>query len=283
MVLNLKNLFCIVGNKKNNTIEPEYKRYILRQVSKKQEEKIHSMSQSFQTTRQRLLPPKWIYALSRICTSLFLLSFIFLTVALISNEHNSFQEFLKKNLWLCIIFLISLVILVFSIILGQVYRKKMKQDKTQNKAEDIFDSILKLSKEYLGVPENAVSMEVLSYQVLKKDTEIHQPKHILYHNVVLNAFIEKDMLCFADLFDVIGIPLESIKKVEEVNETYSFKLWHKKEKPSFYQVRIGRFPIRHFEANSYFCIEVNINSEAFQILVPPYEAEPFNTLFKGRK
>lgn len=159
----------------------------------------------------------------------------------------------------------------------------MKQDKTQNKAEDIFDSILKLSKEYLGVPENAVSMEVLSYQVLKKDTEIHQPKHILYHNVVLNAFIEKDMLCFADLFDVIGIPLESIKKVEEVNETYSFKLWHKKEKPSFYQVRIGRFPIRHFEANSYFCIEVNLNSEAFQILVPPYEAEPFNTLFKGRK
>ena len=276
----MKNLFCIIYNKDNQKIEAEYKNYIIRQVSKKQEEKIQSLSQKYNNKHQQQFAPRWIYTFNRIFGPLLLISFIFLIVSIISDR-LPFSQFLKENIGLIIIFCVSAFIVVSSTIVIALYKAKRKKENSSTTAEDIFQSILNVSKDYLGIPANAVSIEILSYQANKKNDELKVAKHLIYNNIVLSVFIEKDMLCFADLFDVIGIPLSAIERIEEVEESYFFQYWHKKEKFSTCGIKSKNFPVLHFEAQVYQRIVLKLGQEDFEIRLPAYELNTLNQILKG--
>ncbi|MDE6656614.1 MAG: hypothetical protein K2J85_06465 [Anaeroplasmataceae bacterium] len=277
----MKNLFEITQNKATNSTMAEYDSFIIRRVSQKQEDKINALGQKYNIAEKNRGLPKWLNLMNRISFSATFTSFIFLIVSLFINAKEMKESFLKEYLWIIIILSVSIVIFIVSIVLGIVFRRHNQKTHKEETAQEVFDSILKLSKQYLSVPDSAKSLEVLMEQTKEKKEE----KIKMFSNVILSVFIEKEMLCFADLFVVIGIPLKSIETFDEIQGDYRFRYWHKKEPISSfnqYDVKIVTRPIRCFQANQYFILKINHHKE-LGIYVPPYEVDEYSSILKKKR
>ena len=276
----MKNLFQIIYNPSTHTSTAEYEKYRIRKLSKKEEAKINSMSSKFDSTQQKRLLPRWLYFIMRTSTTVFLFSIILLVFMLISEAKDGLSDFFFKYLWLVIVSLVSLVFFLISTTLGILLKKRKKATNLQSKAEEIFEGIVDESKRFLSVPQDALSLEILMGQSnLKKDGEVKESKNKIYSNVVLSVFIEKDMLCLADLYSVIGIPLTDVKLLEETKETYYFKYWHKKTSYKEFNIKAVK-TTSCFQASSYYNL-LCFQDTDYGILIPSYEVEAWQKLIQS--
>lgn len=273
----MKNIFQIVFDQMSKTSSAEYEKYIIRRLSKKEEEKINKMSNQYNSAEQKLALPKWLYFCLRISFMGMSTSFLLWFLLFFTEVKNGFVPFLQKYLWLEIIFLAFLGGLLVSILASTIFKKRKKSIPLKKNAEDIFADIVKESKKGLKVPDNAVGLEVLMSEAILKKNGLKEPKSRFFSNVVLNAFIENDMLCLADLYVVIGIPLNEIKGIEAVKEVYRFQYWHKKSPiQEFQDYGVKQNKTAHcYQGNGYFVIPC-FTDLAFYI--SPYEYEEWKNL-----
>ena len=73
----MKNLFNVIVHRTTQKIESEYKHWIIRQVTKKQEEKLQSLGQTYSTAQRKNNIPKWLYLWLRLSSTLVFTSFVF--------------------------------------------------------------------------------------------------------------------------------------------------------------------------------------------------------------
>lgn len=265
----MKNIFCTVYDKTTKKNETEYEPFVIRKVSNNQEERINSLFHKYKTGEANGFP-RWLNITSRLAFSATACSFIFLLLNIISSDVK-----MKDYLWIIIIFSISFFLLIFTIIIGVIMRRKNKKNLKKTSAADIFISILETSKGYLGVPKDAKSLEVLMEQ---KNGASNHSSVKKYNNILLSVFIENDKLCFADLYVVIGLPLSSFKKIEKEDMVHRFSFWHKKhsileyKEKGLHQISI---PVRCYQANYYYTLCFEIEKEEYAVCVPLYEIDAY--------
>lgn len=282
----MKNIFLIQTNRTTKTTKEEYEPFILRKLTKKQTDKINSMSQKYNVQRKKGDLPQGLYILDRVFFTATLMSFIFLIVSLIFDARKGMQEFFKTYLWILIIFLVS--VFCSCLLKGIVhwYRKRKKSLQAKKSAEEIFQSILNVSKDFLSVPKTAECVEVLMEQQMVKAEGQEDKNKSPYSNVILSVFLEKGMLCFADLYLVLGIPLSSIAGLEKINHPYVFKFWHRKEKPSIYpdlHIHPVSRPVRGYQGDYYYELKILYQEKEYAIFFPAYEKEKWDQLFSSEK
>lgn len=278
----MKNIFDVIINKNTKNVESTYKKWVIRKVTKKQEDKLGSMSQKYSANQQRKNLPKWLYLWLRFSTTVTFTGLLFLILMFLFDISKGLQNFFTNYLWLEIV--LGIGILSLGIAMGvSFYWKKKKGDFKQETAEDLFASILETSKEFLNIPKDASSIEILSTQNVLKNNVYQEPKQRIYNNILLSVFVEDGKICFADLYDVIGIPLNSIYEITKVEKPYVFKYWHKKEAYTEYS---GIKPHRRFgsfyEASQRYSLQFKEANETYEIEIPFYEIEPIWLLLEGR-
>lgn len=266
----MKNIFEISYDRQTGQTYAQYDKFVIRKVTKKQEEKLNTLGQKYKVQEQNKGIPRWLNLLNRISFSATFTSFIFFIVSLFIHMRESKENFIKEYLWLIIILCVSVVIFVGSIGLAIFMKKRQKQKTSEDISKELFQMILDTSKEYLSIPTSAKSLEVLMEQDQgRKRDKIHK-----FSNVVLSVFKENDMLCFADLYIVIGIPINTILQFETIEEPYHFIYWHKKESDldnEAYGVKRIRRPIRCYQANQYSVLTLKSTNEDLGIYLPVYE------------
>ncbi|MDE7385397.1 MAG: hypothetical protein K2M84_06530, partial [Anaeroplasmataceae bacterium] len=176
----------------------------------------------------------------------------------------------------------SFIVFLCSIGIAFFYKKRKKVLKTEETSQNLFNTILETSKQFLSVPASARSLEVLMEQI--KDSSSNKMKK--YTNILLSVFVENDMLCFADLYVVIGIPIKNIKGFEIVQEPYRFEYWHKgKDKSNLEEYGVKRItkPIRYYQANHYAVLKLNFSNKDLGVFIPAYELEEFQTILQEKR
>ena len=282
----MKNIFMIQTNRSTKTTTEEYNSFVLRRLTKKQMDKINAMSQKYNMQRKKSDLPQWLYLMNRIFFTALLTSFIFLIVSLIMDARKGMEEFFIANLWIIILFLISALGYIILKVTCHFFRKRKKIALAKQSAEDIFKGILNTSRDFLGVPKTARNLEIFMEQRVVKNENVLEKKGKLFSNVILSVFIEKDMLCFADLYLVVAIPLSLIDKMEKVDEPYNFKFWHRKERPSLYAdlgIHPVSRPVRCYQGAYYYRMIIRKQEQEYAVFFPAYDKSEWEELFSEEK
>ncbi|MDE5856435.1 MAG: hypothetical protein K2H06_05255, partial [Anaeroplasmataceae bacterium] len=108
----MENLFQIHYDKKTNQSYAEYDSFVIRRVSKKQEEKLISLGQKYNASERNRGMPRWLNLMNRLSFSATFTSFIFLIVSLFINASQSNGNFIQEYLWLIIILSVSIAFFI---------------------------------------------------------------------------------------------------------------------------------------------------------------------------
>ncbi|MBQ8010986.1 MAG: hypothetical protein IJ265_05495 [Oscillospiraceae bacterium] len=164
-------------------------------------------------------------------------------------------------------------------------RNRMKQmNKSTELAEHIQDSEKLFSdlRQALGVPEDALEMDVLGERYVLKDGKPHHKDAGLtkYLNISMAAFVRDGNLCLADTMQRWEIPLSSIRSMTLIKKRISFPEWHKDEpfnSPKYKPYKITSNSYGHF-FSYYYRIEIRDTRGDFHLLIPHFDGEVFTEL-----
>ncbi|MDE6660904.1 MAG: hypothetical protein K2J93_03655 [Anaeroplasmataceae bacterium] len=274
----MNNLFQIQYDKTTKKSIAQYDSFIIRRVSKKQEEQLNSMGQSYKTRPQNNELPRWLSFMNRIAFYALLVSFIFLISLLLNRSKENQGSFLNNSIWIIIILSIAAGLFIITLIIAIFIKKKNEKQNPEVTSQSLFNSILETSKEYLSIPASAKSLEVLMEQPNKKSKEKK-----MYSNILLSVFVENDMLCLADLYVVIGIPIKNLEDFKIIEEPYRFSFWHKKNSFREYGVKLIPAPVRCYQKDQYSILEIHQSKEDLAIFIPEYEVFEFRKILEEKR
>ncbi|MCM1130515.1 MAG: hypothetical protein NC310_07845 [Roseburia sp.] len=276
----MENLFQIYYDKKTHQTFAEYDNFVIRKVTKKQEEKLMSLGQKYKIEAQNGSMPRWLNLMNHLSFCSVFTSFIFLITALLLYIKENNYNFITKYLWLIIIFSLSIAIFLLSILFKNLDKKRKKRIKAEEASQALFNEILEMSKKFLSVPASAKNLEVL----MEQHKEKQKPTMKKYSNVLLSVFLENDMLCFADLYLVVGIPLKRIDGIDKVMENYRFEYWHKGKEVDFESLGVTIDTKYHsYQANQYAILKMNHLNKALGIFIPNYEINQYELILKEKR
>ncbi|MBR5615712.1 MAG: hypothetical protein IKW66_02720 [Clostridia bacterium] len=142
--------------------------------------------------------------------------------------------------------------------------------------EDELDRLNAISMRELRVPSDAKRVELFGYFYDKLDPS--DP----YDVDQVDVFGEDGMLCLHHVGCVIAIPMSSIEAVVRVKQSITFKDWTKDEpydsepyaQYHIVERRLSEYA-KEYSMDGYYSIRFAREGEAFELVVPSYEIEPF--------
>lgn len=115
-------------------------------------------------------------------------------------------------------------------------RKKSKEVLESDHAEQLISSIDSHIQDIyteLGVPSDAVDMDVLLFRYKMKDgvpvAKAMALSTCQYANLEVKVFVQENALCFADLENLCAIPLSNLRSIQTVHKKISVPEWNKEE------------------------------------------------------
>lgn len=152
-----------------------------------------------------------------------------------------------------------------------------KLEKMQERVDELYAS--------LGVPSDALSVDILMFSYKVKDGEIHPVSGVIdttpYFNADMRMYLENGMLCLADLEEVHAFPLDQLTAIHTMSKRISVDSWNKDEsitseayKP--YKLSEDKYGAVHFK--TYHILEMVHEGEAFGLYFPCYELPVFERL-----
>lgn len=166
-------------------------------------------------------------------------------------------------------------------------KHKEKTTLEENSTEKItndLDTVAKAIYDSLGVPENAVEVDVLSFSYVTKEGRPQVKERGLstpYMNMVMSAYIENDTLCLTNLDGKYVFPLSSLRAIRTVKKSVQIPSWNKElphsdamYKP--YKMTEDKYGSIH--TKPYHILELERDGEAWGIYFPCYELPTFQAL-----
>lgn len=181
--------------------------------------------------------------------------------------------------WLCGLCLISALILEF------YQKKKVKNGLESEEAKHTDLKLQRLASQIyneLGVPQNAFSADVLSFEYRQKDDKIIPEKNLPYVNAEYKAFSDGERLYLANTQGKYSFPLSSVRAIRRVKKSITLFGWNKEEKLNkgeYKQYRIScNADTGEIKIKWYYIIELDYGGEQWGIFIPNYEISVFEKL-----
>ncbi len=275
----MKNLFSIITNYDKNDLNISYEPFIIKKLTSGEANKIQNLTKKYEEIKIKSNPPKKIVSLNRLSFSIFVISFVFLLIDVLTlKDELSFFEVLKEDIYYSLTFLFGVIIYIICNIIISNYKKKYKENNLEQKIENAFIEILDYSEKCLGIPKDAYNIEVLSENIyIKKNKE---KKSDCFNNVLLYFFKNKDNLYMADLNQLFSISLNEIIGLEKVDQIYKFKSWHKKTsiKDKSYEKYNIKYKGISYTCSYYYRLNFKHNNKEYYINIQPYDYEKITDL-----
>ncbi len=200
-----------------------------------------------------------------------LLAFVLVTAS-IGEESFDYSSFAREFWW---IFVIGLVGFAVFIALWSVERKKAKEyeESDENRAfEREGDSIDDDSRMYLGIPADAVKMDVfLGQYKIKRERIVYSDFNPI--NLEIDVYSEENALCFADAANKYTVLSAEIKEIRRINSSINFIIWNKDEahnKGEYKQYKIKENNLG-YTVKPYYALIIERGGEEYELQFPPYE------------
>ena len=207
--------------------------------------------------------------------------------ALMQNPEVSFEKLYSNApalIW------VTVGLLAIWMILKIMSTNKKNQVLKTDDSEYIFanfESNCDAVYEDLGVPKNAVEVDVLSFYYKDKDgkLKIYEKgfEYSQYKNLIFKIFADAQTLYLANLDGKYAFSKESIVKVHTQKKNIRIASWNKellfnKEPYKKYKITTDQYGGVHCKA--YHIIEINHMGQSYGIYIPDYELPVFEHYMK---
>lgn len=198
----------------------------------------------------------------------------------------SLSEALENAYGVLVVGGISLLIAVILYLADLRLKKKVGQGSEFEQAASKLEGITANIGDELGIPENAVGVDLLTFCYIEKKGKI-SPKNMnwkgeRYSNPEMKLFCEGDRLCLADLEHKYAIERTSLRAIRTVKKRIVLTNWNKDTHPCE-----GRFKVYKMAYDArynqiglkpYHILEFEQNGEAWGIYFPCYELPAFEAM-----
>lgn len=271
------NFFGIDVTKGNDSRDFAGAEFTVRRAPAEQDQALEALESERETLERNSSLPAPLGLVKFLCW----LCWIILGCAIISG--GDFAEGYRRVpafYWICGI--------CFAIWLPLFIWEKRRQKQTAKSAEseayiEQGESLLQSAQETLGIPADAVSIDILGeHYAVKKDGSLRHKSIGLaeYLNVDLWAFVAEGNLYLADIGTVWEIPLTALRSITREKKHYNFPNWNKPEAHD--SAKYKSFHITTNQFGQYFarCFRVEIADARgeFYLLIPEYDGEAFMAL-----
>ena len=164
-------------------------------------------------------------------------------------------------------------------------RKKQTMDTEQvKKMGEEWENVCRVARKELGVPENAVSADILSFRYkLKNGEPVPSTVGMMmtpFVNTEISLYTENGALMIADGENAWAFPASELRAIRTVNKAVLIPEWHKEDGP-----REGNFKQFKLTPNQYgvsvkpyHILEIEHGGESWGIWFPCYELPVFEYL-----
>ncbi len=262
-----ENLFCFDLNKDNATIDRE--EFILRRESAAVAAERDTLNKKM--SKAILKSVVGGVGVISICSVLFLMAGVACGLVVLFRHLETKVFSLEQGFMAGLLLVLSGILWVIK----TVFAKKNEGDDSLP-YEDEMDRLNSISMRELRVPSDAKRVELFGYFYDKLD--LSEP----YDTDQVDVFEEDGRLCLHHVGCVIGIPIDSVEAVVKVKESITFKDWTKDvpydsgEYAPYHIVerKLSEYD-EEYSMDGYYSIRFVGEGEAFELVVPPYEIQPF--------
>ena len=266
----MKNLFAIDIDKS----QAEFDHFVIRSVdqdlSKKQEETVDKLEEH----EKKSALPTWLRIVKYLC-------FYFFLIVIGSMIKVGKEAFLNAPV-LCVLGMLGGVI---GIALWTVEKKKVKNTVKSDDFKNDVESYSEFTEECfseLGVPNDAKQADIFTKPYkMKNGKEKRASGWFEYVNQEVHLFLEGNMLCIADVNNVIGIPIEDMTGIYTINKRVSFLGWNKEEafnKTPYKQYKMTSNQYGVIFIKTHYSLRFSSFGEEYEILFPAHELDTFTNL-----
>lgn len=266
------------------TKESAYDKYVVRSVSDETSSKQDSSYDELKKFEKESKLPLWLRIIQLLCylVSLCLLGGLLSAFAKGMGK-ESFASMWKRFVGngAIIMIVVGVVCLAVAVALHIWERKRTKRVESSDEYKTVIadcNNIHSDSYEELGVPSDADSLDVLCfpYKLNRKGKEKNGCQFAQYVPIDYKIFKQDDNLYFADVNDLIQIPLSAVTGASYVPKRVAFYGWNKddklnSEKYKPYKIRANNYGALFMKG--YISVNLLLDGEQKEIVIPLYEQE----------
>ena len=136
-------------------------------------------------------------------------------------------------------------------------------------------------KAELGIPEDAIDMDFLSFFYRENEDGPFPVKPFDFMTLEMFAFADEEFLHVADYNDVYSISKSDIKEIEKIEKETTLLGWSKDE--AFDSEKYAEYNITENDEGFivipyYYSVSISKDDEEFQLVIPPYELDTLKSL-----
>lgn len=141
-------------------------------------------------------------------------------------------------------------------------------------------------KSELGIPDNAIDMDFLSFFYRESDDGPVPYKSFDFMTMEMFVYNDDEFLHIADYSNVYSIPKSDIKSFEKIEKSVLVLGWSKEENfdsDAYAPYKMTETEEGYISLPYYYSIAINTDGENFLLTIPPYEAEKLSDMLKLEK
>ncbi len=266
------------------TKESAYSKLVVRSVSEDATAKQDSAQDELQKLAKTAQLPLWLRIIEYLCglAGIILLGGVLRTIGEnIGDEPfgQMWDRFVSNGaIVMIVVGVICLAVAIGLLVWGRMRNKKVLASPEYQAVINDNENANNGSYAELGVPDGADSIDILCfpYKLNRKGKEKNGCQFAQYVPISYKIFKQDDGLYFADVNDLLCIPLTAIKDAVYVPKNVAFYGWTKDEKftsPKYkpYKIRANNFGTLFIKG--YISVTVLLDDEENEIVIPLYEQD----------
>ena len=152
------------------------------------------------------------------------------------------------------------------------------------KASRLLEEAAAEASQELGVPRNAVAVDVLPFHYTIQGQEIKPAgKKSRFDNISVSLYVQADLLCIATSRELFRIPLDDIRGYRAYDEDFEIDMWLKSEEhdgDKYAEYGIRKSGLMGRRGHGYIGLDIG---GAYEILIPCYDVKTVKALLGVRE
>ena len=278
----MKTLFAInlTDDKKNEVVNGN--EFVTKTASIQNTDSLEENQEELKQSIKKSQLPLWLQIVTYICGAYALI----VVLNVLTNLDIGFAQMFKNAPALIISAIICGFIWLIFFVYSKIKSKRvLAEENVEQQISDIDKDIDAIYAE-LGVPNDAINVDILMFRYKIKDGEIKPyggMQNVPYLNFEIKAYTDGKCLHFADTENIYSFDLSELRSITTVNKRISTMNWNKEEHPrkgefKQYKITVSDESVPYILYKPFHILEGEHNGEKYGIYFPCYELPAFERL-----
>lgn len=274
----MKNLFGVnITESKNNT-EYDSSIFVTQKVSQEQSQALDIIGSQQNDLYNNSTIPKWLNIVQLITAAIGIIISLTEIKTLLKKEVTLAESYNNAPYLFYIAIICWIIFIILTVINKAKTKKVLNSEEYEEFTENAID-IFEESSRQLNIPQEPETIDVFMFRYKAKNEKDKLVSFGLYNYTRLDffAYVQDANFCLATIYEVIAIPLSSIRDIRKAKKRAMFQDWGKEE--DYTAKKYKKFKITKNNQGTYFAyyyiVTINDIKGDFELFIPNYDIDIF--------